>query len=186
MIFRRVLPILPSLALLALLASSPLSSGAGAPIRLYRNDAMRVHAFEPPPSWVPAPQASYPRLLVSYSHAEGGRITLTAQKVAPGITAQQLAVASHVALENQGFANIQLKSDARDPTRVRLAAQLDGGKRFVLQLYLVDSNIGYVVTLAAPRVHEPTMTRDFEAAVRSLQLGGSESAHLDADGGVPR
>src|SRR5947209_2335896 len=62
-----------------------IAAGAAPPI--YRNEAMRVRAFEMPIGWEMAPQSSYPRLLASYSHQAGGRVTLSAQKIAPESTA---------------------------------------------------------------------------------------------------
>jgi hypothetical protein len=148
--------------------------GAGGPSRLYRNEAMHVRAFEPPSGWEQAPQTSYPRLLTSYAHPDGGRLTLTAQKVAAGTTAEALVRQSRPALERQGFADIQVSKEG-DGNRVRVSARLDGGKRVVRQVYIVDGGIGYVVTLVAPEPRATAMTRDFELALRSLVLGNGDS-----------
>jgi hypothetical protein len=75
-------------------------------------------------------------------------------------------------------------SDPREPGRAQLEATLDGGKRILRQLYIVDGNFGYVVTLVAPQKWAVPMLRDFELALRSLVLGGGE--RLDSDGGVVR
>ena len=66
-----------------------LIAAATAP-RVYRNPAMQVHSFEPPPGWELAPQSSYPWLLASYAHRDGGRLTLAAQRLPPRATAQTL------------------------------------------------------------------------------------------------
>ena len=144
------------------------SDGAGGPARLYRNDAMKVRAFQPPPGWELAPQTSYPRLLASYSNGEGGRITLSAQKIAPGATAERLAEAGRAGLAKEGFSAFVLKPDG---DRVRLSAHLAAGRRRLEQLYVVDEGIGYVVTLVTPDDVARRMTEDFEAALRSLQVG---------------
>lgn len=136
--------------------------------RTYRNPAMKVRAFEPPAGWELAPQASYPRLLASYAHPGGGRLTLSAQKVPPETTAQALVQQARTSLAKQGFSAITVRADA---TRQRLDADLDGGKRFVRQLYVVEQGLGYVVTLVAPAASNAPMTADFEAAVASLKLG---------------
>jgi hypothetical protein len=156
-------------------------AGAGAPSRLYRNEAMRVRSFEAPSGWEQAPQSSYPRLLTSFTHADGGRITLTAQRVAPGTTPAALVAQSRPALERQGFFAIHVISEN---DRVRLEASLDGGKRVARQVYLVEAGIAYVVTLVAPQALAAAMTRDFDFALRSLRLGGDERS--DADAGVTR
>jgi hypothetical protein len=158
--------------------------------RLYRNDALRIHMFEPPPAWQPAPQASYPRLLCGYTHPDGGRLTLAAQKVAPGTSAESLARAAKLGLERQGFSSVQIALE-RDPAhedappRARLDAKLDTSRRFLKQLYVVDGALGYVVSLVASNVNAPAMTRDFDWAAHSLSIS-SETPRLDPDGGVPR
>src|SRR5262245_4151175 len=115
-----------SLFAVALLGAS-LSAHAASTTRGYRNDALRVRSFEPPVGWEKAPQQSYTRLLASYSHAGGGRLTLSAQKVAPSTTAEKLVHQSRTALEHQGFADIHVTPDG---SRVRLEALLDNGRRF--------------------------------------------------------
>src|SRR4029079_7363241 len=112
-----------------------------------RNEAMRVRAFEAPAGWELAPQSSYPRLLASYSHHEGGKLTLSAQKVPATTTSMDLAEQSRMPLEKQGFTALRVHADG---PRARLEADRDGGKRFVKQAYLVDGGIGYVVTLIGP------------------------------------
>jgi hypothetical protein len=149
--------------------------------RVYRNEPMRVRSFEPPVGWELAPQSSYPRLLASYAHREGGRLTLSAQKVQPGVSAQTLVDQSKPALSKQGFTAIRVKADVEG---VRLDAELDGGKRFVKQLYLVDTGIGYVVTLVAPLASAQRMTNDFEEALKSLNLGSSAPPPQPADLGI--
>ena len=158
--------------------------------RLYRNDALRIHVFEPPPAWQPAPQASYPRLLCGYTHPDGGRLTLAAQKAAPGATAESLARAAQPGFERQGFSSVQIGADqdpAREdaPPRARLDAKLDTSRRFLKQVYIVDGGLGYVVSLVASNVTAPAMTRDFDWAVRSLAIT-SEAPRAEPDGGVPR
>jgi hypothetical protein len=68
---------------------------------------------------------------------------------------------------------------------VKLEANLDGGRRWVKQLYLVESGIGYVVTLIAPN-EASRLAVDFTEAVRSLSLGAPASEHAPEDGGAPR
>jgi hypothetical protein len=135
--------------------------------RAYRNEAARVRSFEPPSGWQAAPQASYPRLLCAYTHGDGGRLTLVQQKVLPGTTAEALAGAAVPALTQQGYREIRKSGDAE---RARLDANLDGGRRFLKQLYVVDGGSAWVLSLVAFTVNQPLMARDFEAASRSLVI----------------
>jgi hypothetical protein len=144
-----------------------LAMGAGS-ARLYRNAAMRVRSFEPPAGWEPSPAGAYPRLLVAYTHADGGRMTLTAQRVAASTTAARLASEARGPLEKQGFTAIRMKPESG---RMHLEAELAGGQRVARQLYVVDEGFAYVVTLIAPLAAAPQATADFDAAVRTLSLG---------------
>jgi hypothetical protein len=155
-------------------------------LRLCRNDSLRLRGFEPPVSWQPAPQANYPRVVCAYTHPDGGRLTLSAQKVAPGTAAESLAQGARAGLEKQGFSDVRISVDhSESAPRARLDAHLEGGRRFLRQLYLVDGGLGYVVTLVAGSITEPEMTRDFDWALRTLSIG-SEAPKVDPDGGVPR
>lgn len=155
-------------AALALALAPSLAAGAG--VRTYRNEAMGVRAFEPPAGWELAPQASYPRLLASYSHREGGRLTLSAQRLPAGVTAAKLAQQARGPMEKQGYRSIKVQADGE---RVRLEAELDGGRRVVRQLYVVAGEIGYVVTLVAPKSALAHLGGDFEEAVKSLEVGAT-------------
>lgn len=150
--------------------------------RSYHNDAFKVRAFEPPVGWEAQTASSYPRLLAAYEDKSGARLTLVAQRVAPGTTARALSDESRPALERQGFQSIVVTLErAPDgpedaPPRVRLEASLDGGRRFVRQLYLVDEGIGYVMTLVGPATRSYSLRRDFDEAAQSLQLGDNPAA----------
>jgi hypothetical protein len=166
--------------LLLLLAPLLLASGSG---HVYRNEALNVRSFEPPLGWEQAAQPSYPRLLAAYSHKDGGKLTLVAQREPPGRSARALAEESRAALQRQGFMQIQLNEET---SRVRLDATLDGGRRFVRQLYLVDSGIGYVVTMTGPMSKALNLRRDFDEAAASLTVGPPENPRGgDADAGQP-
>src|SRR3954471_19603608 len=99
------------LARFGLLLAFAVAVAAPPPPRSYRNEAARVHAFEAPPSWQPAPQASYPQLLAAFNHPDGGRLTLTTQKLPPGATAASLAAAAAPNLEKQGFSDLTRAPD---------------------------------------------------------------------------
>jgi len=167
------------------IAAASTAIGAGGQARSYRNDALRVRNFEPPPGWELSPQPSYPRLLASYSHRDGGKLTLSAQKIGARISAQKLADQSKPLLEKQGFTAVKISAD--EDAHVRLEANLDGGRRYAKQLYVVESGIGYVITLIAPS-EAGRLANDFTEAVRSLQLGAppSEPHAAPEDGGATR
>ena len=152
-------------------AGLAVATGALAAPRLYRNEAMKVRAFDPPSGWELAPQVSYPGLLASYTHADGGRLTLAAQRVAATVDSKQLAEQSRPVLERQGFASIKLTPEEGG---LRLDATLDGGKRLVRQHYRVVAPFGYVVTMIAPVEKAAKFQRDFEDALRSLNLVGPD------------
>jgi hypothetical protein len=176
-------PPLRKIALFLVAGSALWAAGPQGP-RVYRNDALRVKAFEPPSGWHASPQPSYPRMLIEYTHPDGGRLTVAAQKVAPGATADSVAKGARQGLEKQGFQQLKLTADG---PRTRLDARLDGGRRFLKQLYVVEGNLAYVVSMVAGSINEPQMARDFDSAARSLVIGGAEprpSGPSEADAGV--
>jgi len=142
------------------------SAAAQGPMRSYRNDGMRVLAFRPPPGWEMAPQSSFPRILASYSFKDG-KLTLSGERVAKDLTAQALVEQSRAALLKQGFTHLTVQPDG---DRVTLEADLDGGKRFVHQLYIVENGVAYVITAVAPTADRGRTLADFQESVRSLQL----------------
>jgi hypothetical protein len=156
-----------SRVLLAVIFAASIAAGGA---RVYRNDQARVRAFAPPAGWELAPQSSYPRLLAAYVGPEGSKLTLAGQKLARADqTAIGLAEQSRSALEKQGFAKVKVTAEG---DRARIDAEVDGGKRFMRQLYVADGSWGYVITLIAPMASAPRTNPDFDEAVRSFQLIG--------------
>jgi hypothetical protein len=154
--------VLPSLLVLAG-AAAALALGGG---RIYRNEAMRVRSFEIPRGWESSPQIAYPRILVLASGPEGARITLGAQKT-NGAGVVQLAADARAALLKQKLGDPRVTPESDD--RVRLESSLAGGAT-LRQLYLVDGDLAYVVTLFAPAARQARAVKDFEDAVRSLSI----------------
>jgi hypothetical protein len=149
--------------------------------RAYRNDAVKVRAFEPPPGWTlqPQPTGGAVRLLAVYDDHDGARLTLAAQKVAPGTTARALADESRPALERQGLRGVTVtveRPPGEEIERARLEATIDRGRRVFRQLYAVTEGFGYVMTMvgAASRTH--ALKRDFDEAALSLVVGDSGEA----------
>jgi hypothetical protein len=145
----------------------------------YRNDAMKVRAFEAPLGWESQPVGSYARLLAAWETKDGGRMTLVAQKVKDGASARALADESWPALERQGFREIKLtevRPAGDDSDRVVLDASIEQGRRFVRQLYVVAGSLGYVVTVAGPIARAAAIRHDFDEAAASLSVGDSGDA----------
>ena len=158
---------------LLLLASLPLLLAAGG--RPFHHEAMKVRGFEVPVGWASQPVGSYARLLAAWETTDGGRLTLVAQKVKEGATARTLVDESRPVLQRQGFRDLELSAPPAPPSddsdRVTLAAVVDDGHRFVRQLYVVASGIGYVVTMVGPIASAAQMKRDFDEAATSLSVG---------------
>jgi hypothetical protein len=155
---------------LAMIFAASIAAGGQ---HVYRNDQVRVRAFAPPAGWEMAPQSSYPRLLAAYIGADGAKLTLAGQKLGRADqSAVALAEQSRASLEKQGFTAVHI---AAEGDRARVDAQVDGGKRFMKQIYVVNGGWGYVVTLIGSSAAAARSTSDFDEAVRSLQLGESAS-----------
>jgi hypothetical protein len=152
---------------IAFLVLSVASLGAGPP-RLYRNAELGVLHFEPPPGWERAPQASYPRLLVSYSLINGARLNLTAERLAEKRSTVELAAMSRTSLEHQGFTKIKVLPEAQ---RTLLSAKLDHERKVAFQAYLVASGIAYVVTLIGPAGQRASLEHDFDETLRTFEFG---------------
>jgi hypothetical protein len=154
-----------------------------APTRSYRNDAVKVRAFEPPAGWtaLSVPAGSPTRLLAIYEDRDGARLTLAAQKVAPGTTARALADESRPALEREGLRGITItveRPPGEEQERARLEATIDSGRRVFRQLYAVTEGYGYVVTMVGAAARTHSLKRDFDEAALSLVVG-------DAGGEAP-
>lgn len=157
----------------SLVLAVPLLVGlGGAPP--YRNEAMKVRAFEPPVGWEAQTGSSYPRLLAAWETRDGARLTLVAQKLAGDTTARALLDESRPALERQGFRGITVTTPrpaGDDSDRVELEASADEGRKLVRQLYATAAGIGYVVTMVGPIARAPQLRRDFDEAVATLSVG---------------
>jgi hypothetical protein len=144
--------------------------------RSYRNDAVKVRAFEPPAGWtlLTLPPGSPVRLLAMYEDHDGARLTLAAQKTAPGTTARALADESRPVLERHGLRGVAITVErpaGEEQERARLEATIDSGRRVFRQMYAVSEGFGYVLTMvgAASRTH--LLKRDFDEAAQSLVVG---------------
>jgi hypothetical protein len=161
-------------SLCVVIALVPLVAVAAGGGRSYRNDAMKVRAFEPPPGWTLQPTAGAVRLLAAYEDHDGARLTLAAQKVAPGTTARALADESRPALERQGLRGVTVsveRSPGDETERARVEATIDSGRRVFRQLYAVTEGFGYVMTMVGAQSRTHALKRDFDEAAQSLVVG---------------
>lgn len=149
-------------ALISVAAAAPFAA------RAYRNEAARVQTIVPPSGWEMAPQSTYPHILATWSQRDA-RITLSAEHAGKTPDAKALVDRSLPALQRQGFYGIELTPDG---ARQRLHARLDGGRRFLIQLYLVEEGWCYVLTLVGATADEKRLGAELDETVRSLVLGG--------------
>jgi hypothetical protein len=162
--------LLLALRVAALLVAAAAPARASGPARALRAPAQRIVSFEPPTGWERAASPPSARLLGTWSHHDGGRLTLVADRVS-GKSAQQVFEQSRPSLEKQGWS---LGHVDRKPDRVVVEATLDKGRRIAKQLYLVEEGFAYVVTLVGPVEQQSERGHDFDEAVASLKLGAGE------------
>jgi hypothetical protein len=140
------------------------------PLRALHAPAQRVVSFEPPAGWERSASPPSSRLLGTWSHHDGGRLTLAAERTTVK-SAQQVFEQSRPSLEKQGWT---LGRVDHKPERVVVEATLDKGRRMARQLYLVEEGFAYVVTLVGPVEQQAERSHDFDEAVASLKLGAGE------------
>jgi hypothetical protein len=154
------------IALIGLTAAAAAGALGGA--RVYKNPQWRVRGFEVPRGFEWAPQSSYPAVLLLAVGPEGARLSLAAQRVARGVRAHGLAEAAAVTLARQGFLSPRVSDDSDG--RARLEAAFDGGRSQLRQIYAVDGDLGFVVSLSAPTARLSRLQRELDEAARSLQI----------------
>jgi hypothetical protein len=164
---------LPSLAAALLAGVVALVGGAPGAVaapsqRAFRSPAHRVTSVEPPTGWERAAAPPSSRLLASWAHRDGARLTLAADRVPASADAKKLFEQSRSSLEKQGWAVGRV--DAQ-PGRVLVEATIDKGKRVARQLYLVEGGLAYVLTLVSDAAEAPARAREFDETVASLKLG---------------
>ena len=166
-------------ALVVAVVSSGVALAVGG--RTYHNDSLRIRAFEIPRGWEAAPQIGYPRVVVLATNSDGARLLLAAQRVRPGTTATRLADDARAILSRQGFANVRVAPEDED--RIRLDAT--DGRGAVRQVYVVDGDLAWIVTVYAPPSHQARALKEFDDAVRSLEIAPAGSTP-PVDGGGDR
>lgn len=167
------------------LAPIPAARAAG---RVYRNEALRILALEIPRGFTPAPQVSWPGVLLIASgsgKSAGARLVAAAQKVIPGQDALSLAAEARAGLLKQGFRDPRV-SDRAPGTGGESRAQIDGfydrerparrgepqaqGPLVLRQLYVVSGDVAVVLTLTAPQESAAAALADFGLFSESLVI----------------
>jgi len=146
-------------------------SAATPSARLFHSAAYRIAAVDPPTGWELAPSPPSSRLLATWTHKEGARLTLAAESSAE-TSAGKLLDQAKGALTAQGWT---VKHEDRQPTRVTIEATLDGGKRIARQLYAVEKGFAYVLTLVAPADQVNERARDFDDTVSTMRIGANDN-----------
>lgn len=135
--------------------------------KLFRSPDYRVVAVDPPSGWELAASPPSSRLLASWAHREGGKLTLAAERSALP-DANKLFAQSEGVLKAQGWT---LGAIDRQTGRIVVDATLDHGRRIARQLYTVEQGFAYVLTMVAPAEQGPLRARDFDDTVATMRLG---------------
>ena len=151
------------------LGSGPSSANPSA--RLFHSAAYRIAAVDPPTGWELSPSPPSSRLLATWTHKEGARLTLAAESSAE-TDAGKLLDQAKAALSAQGWT---VKHEDRQPARATIEATLDGGKRVGRQLYAVEKGFAYVLTLVAPASQAADRARDFDDTVSTMRIGANDN-----------
>jgi hypothetical protein len=153
---------------LLLVAAPAFATG---PLRTLRAPAQHVLGYEPATGWERAAAPPSSRLLASWTHHDGGKLTFVAERSSGKQTSQQIYEANKALLEKQGWT---IGKSETKGTRTLVEATLDKGKRFARQLYIVEEGFAYVITLVAPIEQRDERTREFDDAVTAMKLGSGE------------
>ena len=145
--------------------------------RAYRSEAFHVRLFQPPPSYSPAPPSTYVRILALFTHPSGARLTLAAERVAPGGRLEDFVAKSRTALEHQGFRLQPNSAGTLGPhASIRVFGTLVSDGRVLRQLYVLAEPFAYVITLIGPGSAAASLERDFEESVASFTVDGTTVA----------
>ena len=146
--------------------------------RLVRSFPHKLQSVEPPLGWELGTSPPSSRLVATWSHRDGGRLTLASEAAAAGVDATQLFAASRSSLERQGWTLGQTTRGAGHTpgsSRIVVEASLDKGKRFARQLYLIEGGFAYVLTMVGPAEQSAPRQREFDETLASLRLGGDDN-----------
>jgi hypothetical protein len=120
-----------------------------------------------PPDWELTTQTAYPGIVASAVHKAGtGQLTVAAQQVAPDMTAKAFAEKNRATLRKVDFFVGEITAHASGAWL--LDSETRDRKRRVRQAYLVNGEVGIVVTLAAPVRAWRTYLRAFDDTLRSV------------------
>ena len=145
--------------------------------RLVKSPAHRLQSIEPPPGWELSPSPPSSRLLATWTHREGARLTLAAEQTA-GLDANQLFARSRSSLERQGWTIVKATPSVGKTAgsqRVAVEATLDKGKRSARQLYLIEEGFAYVLTMVNASEQTAARQRDLDETIASMRVGTDEN-----------
>lgn len=153
---------------LVVLALSCTALAVAAPsAKLFRSPDYRVVAVDPPTGWELSASPPSSRLLASWSHRDGAKLTLAAERSAV-TDPEKLFLQSRSVLQAQGWT---VGSVEKQAGRVSVEATLDHGRRIARQLYAVEQGFAYVLTMVAPADQADLRARDFDDTLATMRLG---------------
>jgi len=169
----RTLPVvLLRLVVLSSTLTAAVATAAPSP-RLFRSTAHQIASIEPPVGWDLSASPPSTRLVASWTHRDGAKLTLVAERAPSGVDASKLFDQSRPSLERQGWV---IGRTERQPARVSVEASLERGKRGARQLYLVLDGFVYVLTMVAPTEQTSARSKDLDETVASLHTTVSEAS----------
>ncbi len=155
------------------------STAAASPSqRLIKSPPHRLQSIEPPPGWELSPSPPSSRLLATWTHREGSRLTLAAEQAPAGVDANQLFARSRPSLERQGWTIVKATPSigkTAGSQRVVIEATLDKGKRSARQLYLVEEGFAYVLTMVNASEQSSARQRELDETIASMRVGTDEN-----------
>lgn len=156
---------------------SPLPASASPSQRLVKSPPHKLQSIEPPPGWELSPSPPSSRLIATWSHREGARLTLAAEAVPNTLDAAQLFQRSRASLERQGWSigPVTRTPGKNGVQRVVVDATLDKGKRSARQLYVVEDGFAYVLTLVSATEQTLARQREFDETVASMRIGTDDN-----------
>lgn len=152
----------------ALLAALVATAQADIEGDLFESGAWRVR-MTAPKNWQLTEKTAYPSVLLRLSRRDpDGRMLLSAERLAPGVTALLYAQRTGDLLRSMGF---QVRSPQLHSSTGAYFVDCEQRGAFLRQAFLVAGGIGYSLTLAAPDHRTRSQhLRAFDAALRSIQV----------------
>jgi hypothetical protein len=122
-----------------------------------------------PRGWELSEQSSYPGIIVrGIEHKGSGRLSLAAQRLAPGDSAKALAARSEAGLKKVGY---KVAAATTHPSgAVLLEGTTRDGQRTVRQAYLDRNGVTYVLSVACAAADSARYLHPFDDILRNLSF----------------